>query len=88
MSTFDPWAGQQQPDLIGEFVKRLIALPPVDKLAADLDEREKLAVAFAADRDLVTFEIQGHMLNMRSTTELAISDRPGGGYIVARKVKP
>jgi len=75
-------------DIISEFMKQLLALPATGKPAAELSEREKLALAYAVDSELVTFEVDGNMLNMRSTVDLAVSDRPGGGYIVARKLKP
>ena len=73
-------------DLMNRIVIRLtreaLAPPRPGTLAADLTEREKLAVAISAGAPYKT-SMEGHSLTMTTAVPVGVSDRPGGGYFVA-----
>lgn len=73
-------------DLMHQFVIRLtreaLAPPRPGTLAADLTEREKLALAISAGAPYRT-SMKDHMLKITIAVPVGISDRPGGGYFVA-----
>ena len=59
-------------------------LPQQGTPAAELTDRDRLALAIAVGVP-TEFEMNGTMLTLRSTVPFAVADRPGGGYIVARR---
>lgn len=68
--------------LMDKVIGEIMALPPRGKPAADLTERERLAVAIASQVPTQTF-MDGHTLACRTAVPVAIGDRGDGGYIVA-----
>lgn len=73
--------------LMDKVIGEIMAMPPRGKPAADLTERERLAVAIALGVSTQTF-VEGHTLIVRTAVPVAISDRGDGGYIVAVGANP
>lgn len=66
-----------------EAMLRTITTPPqAGTPAADLSERDKLALCIAAGAQVET-EICGMNLTVRTAVPCGVSDRGDGGYIVA-----
>ncbi len=65
-------------------IEYFTALPRAGTPAAELTDRDKIAIAMAAGVPCVT-EIFGCKLTIRSKVPFAIADRGDGGYIVATR---
>jgi hypothetical protein len=62
-------------------MREMLALPPKGKPAAELTDREKIAVYVMAGVDVEVLN-DGKHLTVRTLRPCGIVDRPGGGYIV------
>lgn len=68
--------------VINDIIRQLTRLPRPGLGAANLTDRDKLALAIAAGVPVET-EIEGGMLTIRSLCKFGVADRGDGGYIVA-----
>ena len=66
---------------IDEVLQRFTTLPRKGTPAADLTERDKLALCIAAGAPFVT-EMVGMVLTVRTTVPCGVADRGDGGYLV------
>lgn len=62
--------------------EQIMAPPRKGTPAADLTDRERIALAIAAGAP-ITSEMEGGMLHFRTAVPVGIADRGDGGYIVA-----
>lgn len=65
-----------------EMMRQLTALPRKWTPAAELTERETLALCIAAGAPTETV-MEGGLLTVRTTVPCGVADRGDGGYIVA-----
>lgn len=68
--------------LMSQIYRSIVELPPKGKPAADLTEREKLAVCIAAGAPTTT-SVEGGFLAVKTAVPCGVADRGDGGYIVA-----
>lgn len=71
-----------QVDPTREALRRIAQLPRAGTPAAELTEREKLAVCIAAGAPTTTF-FDGGDLHVRTLVPCGVTDRGDGGYLVA-----
>lgn len=69
-------------DLMGAVMRQFTELPPKGKPAADLTDRDKVALAIAAGVKTETV-MDGNILTVRTLVPFGVADRGDGGYIVA-----
>ena len=81
--TTDPKMPEPRIDLM----RQITQLPPKGKPAAELTEREKLAVCIAAGAPY-EMAVRDGLMTVRTTTPCGVADRGDGGYIVALRRKP
>lgn len=67
---------------VQELLKRFTQLPRAGLGAANLTDRDRIALAIAAGVP-VQIELEGHMLSISSLVPFGVTDRGDGGYIVA-----
>ena len=65
-----------------QMLRQVTALPRRGTPAAELTERDKLALALAAGAPWAS-EMNGTRLTFRTTVPVGVADRGDGGYIVA-----
>ena len=69
-------------DVTDAILRRITALPQAGTPAAELTERDKLALCIAAGVQVET-EMCGVNLTVRTAAPCVVSDRWDGGYVVA-----
>lgn len=74
--------GQSLPDPMENAIRQFTTLPPKGKPAAELTERDKVALFIAAGAPTETV-MEGTMLTVRTTVPCGVADRGDGGYIIA-----
>ena len=75
-------AGRPWPNLRASLIRQFTALPSKGTPAADLTERDKLALAMAAGAPTETV-MNGTIMTVRTLVPCAVTDRGDGGYVVA-----
>lgn len=71
-------------DLREQYMRQFTELPKHGTPAAELTDRDKLALALAAGIPTEWIE-EGGKLTLRSTVPFGVTDRGDGGYIVASR---
>jgi len=69
-------------DIIKQTMRSFFAPPRPGTPAAELNERERTALAVHAGAPYEV-ELEGNMLHIRTTVPVGVADRGDGGYIVA-----
>lgn len=69
------------PDLRDQYLRQFTELPKPGTPAAELTDRDKLALALAADVPC-EFVMKGTMLSLRSKVPFGVADRGDGGYVI------
>lgn len=82
MIKFDDLTRDDYIDIQREVIVQATRLPYPGTPVAELSDRDKFAIAFAAGAPY-TSEMQGNYLVFRTTVPVGIADRGDGGYIVA-----